>query len=241
MSYKSEIKEQAIQLRKNGNSLKEISEKLHIAKSTSSAWLSHVRLSKIAQTKLAKKQILGQYKTVLIKAKQKKLQTEALEKDSIVLLKRITPSKELAKLCCALLWWCEGNKRSTFVRFTNSDPSLIKNFLLLLRFGFKVEESKFRILMHLHKYHSEVVQKEFWSEVTGISKKQFNRSYLKPNTGKRLHEAYPGCIAVSYYDSKIAKELEALYNSFTNKGVFVNGKRAASKAAPGGSNPSTPA
>ncbi len=33
--------------------------------------------------------------------------------------------------------------------------------------------------------------------------------------GTRTKVGYPGCIAISYYDAKIAKELDALYNAFT--------------------------
>ncbi len=99
------------------------------------------------------------------------------------------------------------------------DPSLIALFLDLLRKGFKINESKLRILMHLHNYHDEVIQKEFWSIVTNIPFAQFHQSYWKPNTGKRKHAHYPGCIALSYYDAKIAKELKAIYNAFVLRGV----------------------
>jgi len=46
---------------------------------------------------------------------------------------------------------------------------------------------------------------------------QFQKSFQKQNSGKRKHEDYQGCIAVTYYDAKIAKELEAIYNAFTIK------------------------
>lgn len=215
MSYKIGLKTKAVSLRKKGYSLKEISLRLKISKSTASFWLSAVPLSDKAQTRLAKKQILGQYKTVLLKQKNKERLLKKLNMKAFNILKKVPISKDLAKLCCALIWWCEGNKHSTFVRFTSSDPSLIGNFLSLFRSGFEIEESKFRALVHLHKYHNDEVQKVFWSKITSIPKTQFYKSYLKLNTGKRIHKDYPGCIAVSYYDAKIAKELEALYNSFT--------------------------
>lgn len=219
MSYSNELKEKAIQLRKKGYSLKEISAILKIAKSTTSVWLNGIILSSSAQKRLKQKQILGQYKTTLLKRKAKELQKQKHEQNAINLFNKISLSKEIAKMCCALLWWCEGNKDDSMVRFTNSDSSLIQNYLSLLRMGFDIDESKLRVLVHLHSYHNEQVQKKFWSSITNIPLTQFHKSYQKENTRKRIHKNYQGCIAITYYDAKIAKELEAIYNIFTRRGV----------------------
>lgn len=216
MAHSLDIKTQAIALRKKGYSLKEISLKLHIAKSTASVWLEPIELSAIAQSKLLKKQILGQYKTVLLKRK-KKVETKKYEEEKAIrMLKNISLTDNLSKLCCALMWRCEGNKNSSFLRFTSSDATLIANFLSLLRTSFSLDESKFRVLVHLHAYHNDKEQKKFWSKVTNIPINQFHKSYQKSNTGIRKKEGYQGCIALTYYDVKIAKELEALYNAFTH-------------------------
>lgn len=210
-----EVKTKAITLRKRGYSLNEISEKLHIAKSTASTWLSNINLSNVAKNRLEKKQILGQYKTMLIRKKLREKLNKERDKVALKLLSKIGESKELYKLCCALLWWCEGSKNSTSVRFTNSDPTLIKNFLTSIRLGFKLDESRFRAVIHIHSYHIDKKQKLFWSNITNIPLQQFWKSYRKPNTGKRRKNNYPGCISITYYNSKIARELEAIYNMYS--------------------------
>lgn len=73
--------------------------------------------------------------------------------------------------------------------------------------------------MHLHEYHIEKKQKNFWEKVTEIPAKQFHRSYLKPNTGKRKRLNYPGCVTVTYYNARVAKELATIYNAFVQRGV----------------------
>lgn len=220
MTHIVDLKLEAISLRKKGFSLNEISKKLHLAKSTTSIWLSKIELSPKAQKRLAQKQILGQYKSVLVKRKKRELEKEVLGDIAYQMISNIDQSKDLYKLYCALLWWCEGNKNSSFVRFTSSDSSLIQNFLFTFRLGFALDETKLRVLMHLHSYHDEDTQKDFWSKVTKIPKTQFHKSFQKENTGKRWNENYPGCIAVTYYDAQIAKELEAIYNAFTtHRGV----------------------
>lgn len=211
-----EIREEAALLRRRGYSIKEIAQKLGIAKSTSSLWLREIKLNKKALKRLGRRKILGQYNartTILMKKEIKNQKRLELTRN---LLTDVQLSKEHLKLLCSLLYWCEGNKDDSSVRFTNSDPSLIKIFINLLRSTYKLDETKFRILMHLHSYHKEKQQKEFWSSVTGIPKTQFNKSYLKPNTGKRIHENYPGCIAVYYHNVEVARELKAIYNTFVS-------------------------
>lgn len=98
---------------------------LNIAKSTASAWLTNIPLSSEAQDVLAKKQILGQYKSILIKKETKRKERETREKIAIEMLSFVKLTKQQMKIYCALLWWCEGNKDIGFVKFTNSDPTLI--------------------------------------------------------------------------------------------------------------------
>ena len=215
MAYKIEIKDKAINLRKQGYSIKEIAKLLSIAKSTSSAWLGNILLSPKAQKRLKSRRILGQYKSMEIARQKREKQQLILTDEANKLLTKIVLTPDIYKLCCALLFWCEGNKNTTSLKFTNSDPILISNFLYLLRAGFNIDESKLRALVHIHEYHDDLSQKKFWSEITKIPLSQFHRSYKKPNTGKRYKDNYPGCLGLVYYDASVAKELKAVYNSFS--------------------------
>lgn len=207
-----EVKEKAFSLRKKGHSLKEIAEKLNIAKSTASLWLTDVNLNEEAKERLRKRGVIGQYKAILIKKKKRQELLNQFIAEAKEGINKIPRSKELYRLLCALLYWCEGNKNDlTGVRFTNSDPKMVKSFLYFLRKGFDIDESKLRALIHLHEYHDEDEQINFWSEVSSIPKDKFNRSYRKPNTGKRIKKNYPGCIAISYYNAQLAKKLWAYY------------------------------
>ena len=217
MAYSIRVKTEAKKLRKRGFSLKEISEKLGIAKSTASAWLGHIKLGKKAQQRLQKRRTLGQYKAQQIKRNhRKKLLSQYCKKTSKE-LSLIKLDKTLYKLLSALLFWCEGAKTQAHIEFINSDPAMIKTFIELLRSAFDLDESKFRVLMHLHEYHNEQKQKEFWSNITKIHQNQFTKTYWKPHTKKRKRENYPGCIRISYYDAHIARQLHAWYNTFAKK------------------------
>lgn len=223
MAHHPHLKEQAILLRTQGKSLSEIAKDLGIVKSTAYEWVKNTFLTPEVLVQIKSKERLSKERALITRKKKQALLKELLFDTALHDLHTLSFSKQVYKLICALLWWCEGNKDITMVRFTNSDVTLIQNFLISLRKGFSINETKLRVLVHIHEYHEDQVQKKFWSDVTKIPLNQFHTSYLKPHTGKRKHTDYQGCIAISYYDAKIAKELKALYNAFTIKGVSVNG------------------
>ena len=217
MAYSIRIKTEAKKLRKKGFSLKEISERLNIAKSTASAWLGYIKLGKRAQERLQKRQIFGQYKAQQTKRNNRKKMLLQYHKKTAKEFSSIKLDKTLYKLLSALLFWCEGAKTQSCVEFINSDPAMIEAFMKLLRSAFDLDESKFRVLMHLHEYHNEQKQKGFWSEITKIHQNQFTKTYHKSHTKKRKRKNYPGCVRISYYDTRIAHQLYAWYNVFAEK------------------------
>lgn len=113
------------------------------------------------------------------------------------------------------------------LRFTNSDPKLISLFLILLRESFVLDEKKFRCSLHLHEYHREKKQLDYWSKITHIPRSQFYKVHHKISGGKRIHEQYQGCLTLYYHDSLLAKELYYVYKEFI--GVYFNGRMRVSK------------
>lgn len=203
-------KGQAIKLRKKGWSVKEIERDLGVARSTVSVWVREVELSKRAQERLKSKMTLGQLAAQEGHRKRTAAKKAEAEKWGIDIWRNTTLTQTQQTLLCSIIYWCEGVKLDESVIFTNSDPDLIAAFLKLLRSTFPVDESRFRVCMHLHSYHDAQEQKKFWSKVTGIPPSQFIKPYQKPNTGRRYRDGYPGCIQVRYYDRKVARKLLAL-------------------------------
>jgi hypothetical protein len=126
------------------------------------------------------------------------------------LIKPILLSKEVLFLIASLAYECEGGK-SNFgvVEFTNSDPTLVRVFLCALRKSFKLDELKFRVVMHLHSYHNEASEKRFWSDITGIPKTQFTKTFQKQETGINKKTSYRGCVQIKYFDVNIKRTLLA--------------------------------
>lgn len=216
---KLDLKNKAIQLRRNGFSLREISERLKISKSTASLWLRDIELSKAAKERLCKLGVDGRRKGILTNKQKQDADNDIIctkiKKEFLGLVYR----KIDYRIACALLYWGEGTKYKAnhTVSFINADPEMIRYFLNVFRNSFKIDEKKFRGLIHLHEYHNAEKQLMFWSEITKIPINQFNKSYLKKNTGKNKKENYPGCLSIRYSDSKIYRELMFLIKELIEK------------------------
>lgn len=217
----NEIKERAILLRQGGSSLSEISEALKISKSAASLWLRNLALPPLAIKILQNKRNDGR-KQGSDRQREKSLQRQdSISVLAVQYLDVTSFSEEQAKGLCALLYGCEGTKNGTRVAFINSDPDLIRFFLLLFRRSFPVDERKFRVQMHLHEYHHEKQQLKFWASVTGVSTEQFSKTFQKKNGKKNIRVGYQGCISVRYNSADVQRELVSVYREILKRGGAI--------------------
>jgi hypothetical protein len=93
----------------------------------------------------------------------------------------------------------EGGKTPGDVSFANSDPRMIWIFLRWLRHFFEVDESRLRIRLYLHADLDLDAAVDFWSALTGISLRQFQKPYRAvADETIRRNRHVNGCPSVSY-------------------------------------------
>jgi hypothetical protein len=210
MKIKAQENKKALALRMKGYSFREISEILNISKSTASLWTRDIKLSRKASKRIEWLSVNGRKK-----AADTNWQKQVIEDEEILgKVKNYFADKNFSgldlRVACALLYWCEGSK-SNKMTFTNSDPEMIKFYLIALRSTFAIDEKKFRVVVHLHSYHDIKKQLLFWSRVTAIPLTQFTKPFLKKNTGINKKPGYQGCVGIVYYNNRIKKELTYVY------------------------------
>src|SRR5438876_7219496 len=88
----------AINLRKQGFSLKEIAGNVKVSKSTASLWLKNVNISDSAQKLLEQKQLRGRSKALLTKKLNQEKQLKIFQQDALETLKIISNSRSLSKI-----------------------------------------------------------------------------------------------------------------------------------------------
>jgi len=202
-SLKNEVKK----FRLNGLSFGDLSKKFGVAKSTLHYWLLSVDGSKAAYISREKwiKQIqpmgaLANKNRRIEKLKQinDKAYLEIQENDHI---------KKSKKALLAILYWAEGSKgRGDVMTFANTDPQLSKLFIHLLRSSFSLDESKFRVRLHLHYYHNEKKVRNYWSKLLNISESQFGKIYRKTRGINKIYRKNSFGICFIRYNSLAVKE-----------------------------------
>lgn len=214
--YSYSIQNQAFLLRKKGYSFSEISKFLHISKSTASLWVRHMPLTIESKKRLIFLKDEGRKKGLEKLQRKRAMLAENISQHSLQLVQKLPFNSDFAKYSCALLYWGEGGKSDTSVKFINSDSNMIRTFLILFRKAFEVDEKKFRIQLHLHEYHNVSKLIRYWCEITGIPEEKCTKPYIKPHTGKIVRVGYMGCVRISYYDKRILDELLAVYSQFSS-------------------------
>lgn len=203
---KSDIKKKSIDLRQKGYSVKEISDKLSVAKSTVSTWVRNITLT--SQQKLLLKN-KNHSPEIIERRRQTRLKNELnrrnlLIKESSKDIKKI--SKDMLKIIGIGIYWGEGAKTMKgMARVSNSDPAIIKMIMRFFREICEVPENRFHAHIHIHSPEAIEDSERYWSDITGIPISQFYKTYaIKSKGSKSLRTTLKyGTIDVGVCDTKL--------------------------------------
>ncbi len=208
-------------LRRKGFSYSEIIQKFPVSKSSISAWCKDIELTHKQIARLARNQEYGTYIGRLRGAKvNQKKRLREIEKIKILSAKEISPLSDYEfKIAGLMLYWAEGSKKK-YVDLSNSDSEIIRFMMRWFRQICHVPNKKFRVQLHLHSGQDESRMKEFWSGITGISKAQFEKSYIKKEgSGHRKNKLYNGTIKIRICDSDLLYRILGWIERFNKMGA----------------------
>jgi len=217
MKLKQRIK--AINLRKAGKSYSEIRKKIKVSKGTLSLWLGNVKLTS------------DQKKRLYVTLRQKNAyrlakinQNKRIKKSKKIISEAKQETRSLFKNCLfvpgLMLYWAEGDKSDIReeVKFSNSDPMLIKFMMRWFRKLCKVPEDKFRIALHIHKLHCRKDIENYWSKITNVSIRQFHKTQIKPTSLRhRKNRLYQGTCAIRISDKDLFRRIKGWKIGFIDK------------------------
>jgi transposase-like protein len=175
----------ALELRKKGRSYSQIKLELGVSKSTLSYWLREYPLSKERIKELRgnnQKRIEKFRETMRKKREGRRGRVFVQEKDSLL------PMSErelyIAGLC---LYWGEGGKTAEAqLTLSNTDPEMLRFFIKWLMEGLGVKRDQIKARLHIYSDMIEGSELNYWSKALGLRKSQFNKTYIKKNTSKRI-------------------------------------------------------
>lgn len=209
----------AVKLRKQGKSYSEILDTINVSKSTLSIWLRNVELSSSQRRRI--------YFTLRQKNAYRLAKIKQIAKSDLI--KKITSesAREFGQLSNnelfvpgLMLYWAEGDKTTAneTVKFSNSDPAMIKFMMKWFREICKVPENKFRIALHIHSLHCNGEIKKYWAGITNIPRNQFHKTQIKPTTLKhRKNPLYNGTCSIRIYDKNLFRKIFGWKYGFQKK------------------------
>jgi len=189
---KSEEQIKARNLRKKGVSIRDISKILKVSRGSASFWCRDVVLTKKQIEKLHEQMVRGGYSGRL---KGAHIQKEGKQQKIRYYIEKgkqdIQRIKKRELLIAGLaLYWGEGSKKDSRVRFCNSDPVIIKFIMKWFREILNVEEGRFIMHVMINQIHKERLNDVtmHWSKETGISIEQFRKSVLIKSKNEKIYE-----------------------------------------------------
>jgi transposase-like protein len=188
---KSIEKKQALILRGQGKSIKDISKELNVAKSSVSVWVRKVELTETQKTNLKQK---GLFREKIERTRQTRLNNEKIKRDIIINKAKdsiISLNKLDLLLVAVALYWGEGGKTRRTVRFSNSDPDLIRIMMKFFREICNVPEEKFRGYIHIHEHLDHKKAERYWSQISGITLDKMYATYRKQSISSKGKKRQP--------------------------------------------------
>ncbi len=187
---KLNLKINAQELRRNGYSLGEICDELHISKSTASLWCSGIILSKKQATSLAKRAQIKNYKGALLGALTNKRKSESIKYSESIKAQEFIGnlSKREINLIGTALYWAEGHKTGTTFGVVNSDSLVILLVMKWLEDQFHTTKSDYcpRLFINTIYKNREGDIKRYWSKQTGIPLIQFRKTIFLESKLKKF-------------------------------------------------------
>ncbi len=199
-------KEKARSLRKKGYSINQIVKEMGFSKASVSIWVRDIRLTKAQRKKLSER---GRSVESIERRRASRLVNENRKRREVIDKAKEDFTKislrEL-KLIGIVLYLGEGAKTLRGkVAIANSDPLVIKIMARFLREICKVPESKFRGQVHTFTHANIGKTEKYWSKITGIPRKQFYKTYIKPSSASlQKRKTLPfGTFDLSVNDTKL--------------------------------------
>ena len=150
--------------------------------------------------------------------------------DPFDILVKLTPEEEHLKAMALGLYLTEGNtKNKNSVRFSNSNPALVKIFVKFLKAVCGVEKDKIKMSLIVYPDVSQKAAREYWGNFLSLPVEQFTKTTVlrnRHNHTSKKHSEF-GTITIYVHNTKllgIIKEWAREYAHVAQLVEHIHGK-----------------
>ncbi len=250
MKSKVRAKNEAIHMRKQGMSYREIQNIIPVSKSTLSNWLKYLELNDAELSFLESRIQMrkdGARLRSSITNRNRRIERERIvfEESSKLFNILISDRFFVAGLC---LYWAEGGKKSGTFQFVNSDPEMVTFMIEWIEKFMGVSRGNLKYRLFIHRLYAEEKCEVYWANLIGISSEMFFPTIYKPTIHSiKKNPLYKGCIKIHldgvYWLRKVMAWHKLFLVYFKNNKLFENApvaqriERLASNQEVAGSSP----
>jgi hypothetical protein len=189
-------------LRAQNRTLADIAQTLGVSKSSVSLWVRDVPFTPTFRLR-------GPHRHPHPAHEAKLRQIEELNREGRQRIGAL--SEEALFVAGVALYAGEGSKTDGEVRFSNSDPAMVRLFCVWFRRFFYVDEKRLRGRLYLHEGLDLIATEAFWSALANIPTDQFHKPYRAvPDPSIRRNKHEHGCFSVGYGCSRTHREVMGL-------------------------------
>jgi len=204
VGYRGKVEEQekARALRAQNRTVADIAQILGVSKSSVSLWVRDVPFTPTLRVR-------GPHRRPHPAHEAKLRQIDELNRAGLERIGAL--SDEVFFVAGVALYAGEGSKTDGEVRFSNTDPEMVRLFCAWFRRFFDIDERRLRGRLYLHRGLDLSAAQAFWSAVAHIPTTQFHKAYRAvPDPSIRRNKHEHGCFSVGYGCSRTHRELMGL-------------------------------
>lgn len=216
---KPEEKKKARKYRKQGKSIKWITDKLGVTKDTVSRWTRDIVLTDEQEAILSAENERYEAQKKGAKANEVKARRNRRRYQEEGRAKA-REGDRLHHAGC-MLYWAEGHKSRVELGFSNSDPQMMGFYMRFIRDSLKVKESKISVtlIFYLNQGYSQEEIEAFWLDILTISASNMNKSSIlkqKPDSNQKSGKLPYGMCKVSVSSVKHIQHVYGAIQEYAN-------------------------
>jgi transposase-like protein len=194
-----------------GYSIKQIARLLNVSSSSVSLWVRDIELTEEQHAELRRRSAIydGQLLGRAVSSSRRRAQRRAYQEHGRALARR----SDVRHAIGCMLYWAEGTKTRNQIRFSNSDPEMVRTFVEFLRTYFHLDDEHIRLTCHLFADHEERQREieHFWLEVTQLPRSSLCQSivnvYSKYSAKKRRNKLPYGTCRVVVNRTRVVQSI----------------------------------
>jgi transposase-like protein len=216
---KTTERDEARRLRcEEGLSVREITQRLGVSKSSVSRWVRNVPLTPEQQERLRAQnpRYTAQNLGADANARRARLTRRRWHEDGRAMAQHY--GSEFAAGC--MLYWAEGSKARNVAQLSNSDPEIVRFFVTFLRHFFDVRDEDFRVTCNLFADHladQERIER-FWLSLLSLPpvclRKSVVNVYSKYSQKKRRNMLPFGTCRISVHRTQIVQTIHGAIQEY---------------------------